>query len=262
MNDLDAVAELGPVLVVIPTYNEAPNIARIVARLRSSLPGGHALIVDDTSPDGTGDIADKLALDDPHVHVLHRAAKTGLGEAYIAGFRWGMAQEFAVLVEMDADGSHLPEELPGLLSALTDADLVIGSRYAPGGRVVNWPRRRELLSRGGNLYAQVALGLPLRDATGGFRAFRGSLLKEVDLDRVASHGYCFQIDLACRAVRLGARVVEVPITFVERELGESKMDGAIVREALWRVTQWGAENRLRQLRTSLSRPRGRDGGAT
>jgi glycosyltransferase involved in cell wall biosynthesis len=180
--------------------------------------------------------------------VLHRPAKEGLGAAYIAGFDWGMAAGYQVFVEMDADGSHAPEELPRLLRALTDADVVLGSRWIPGGSVVNWPRRREVLSRGGNLYIRLALGLAVRDATGGYRGYRREVLAAIDYRAVASQGYCFQVDLVRRALAAGFRVREVPITFVERTRGESKMSGAIVREALWRVTQWGAQHRGAQLR--------------
>jgi dolichol-phosphate mannosyltransferase len=176
--------------------------------------------------------------------VLHRSQREGLGPAYLAGFRWGLDREYAVLVEMDADGSHQPEELPRLLAALRDADLVIGSRWVPGGSVVNWPTRRRLLSQGGNTYVRLALGIDLRDATGGYRAFRRSALDTIDLADVASHGYCFQVDLAWRAVLAGLRVVEVPIEFVERARGASKMSGSIVREALWRVTVWGVTRRV------------------
>jgi glycosyltransferase involved in cell wall biosynthesis len=182
------------------------------------------------------------------VHVLHRPGKEGLGAAYLAGFGWGLERDYDVLVEMDADGSHQPEQLPPMLVALADADLVLGSRWVPGGSVENWPARRRLLSQGGNTYVRRALGLDLRDATGGFRAFRRSTLEKLDLDGVASHGYCFQVDLAWRTARQGFRVVEVPITFVERERGESKMSGAIVREALWRVTLWAALDRAGRLR--------------
>jgi dolichol-phosphate mannosyltransferase len=231
------------VLVVVPTYDERLNLERILGRLRAAVPDAHVLVVDDASPDGTGEIADRLAAEDDHVHVLHRLGKQGLGAAYLAGFDWGLARGYDVLVEMDADGSHQPEQLPDLLAALEHADLVIGSRWVEGGSVVNWPRSRELLSRGGNAYVRLLLGLGLRDATGGFRAFRRATLDKLDLDGVASHGYCFQVDLARRAVGTGCRVVEVPIRFVEREHGVSKMDGAIVREALWRVTVWGLSRR-------------------
>jgi dolichol-phosphate mannosyltransferase len=241
-------------LVVIPTYDEAENIELVVDRVRATVSSFDVLIVDDTSPDGTGDIAEKIAAHDERVHVLHRSDKRGLGSAYLAGFRWGLDRGFDVLVEMDADGSHLPEQLPRLLGALDGADLVLGARWVPGGRVVNWPRRRELLSRGGNTYARFALGLPVHDATGGFRAFRRATLEGLDLESVESEGYCFQVDLARRALAAGFRVREVPITFVEREHGYSKMSGEIVREALVRVTAWGVHHRTRQLR-ALARPR-------
>ena len=235
----------GRVLVVVPTYDERPNLEPVVARVRAAVPTADVLVVDDASPDGTGEIADRLAAEDGQVHVLHRVGKQGLGSAYLAGFGWGLERGYDVLVEMDADGSHQPEQLPDLLAALPDADLVLGSRWVPGGSVVNWPRSRELLSRGGNTYVRVALGLRLRDATGGFRAFRRETLDKLDLDAVASQGYCFQVDLARRAVSQGLRVVEVPIEFVEREHGVSKMSGSIVREALWRVTVWGLARPLR-----------------
>lgn len=239
------------VLVIIPTYNERENIERIVQRVVAAAPDAHLLVVDDGSPDGTGKLADTLAEDDPRVHVLHRKAKAGLGAAYIAGFDWGLAAGYDVLVEMDADGSHAPEQLHRLLAALTDADVVLGSRYVPGGAVVNWPRRREVLSRGGNLYVRLALGIRLRDATGGYRAYRGAVLEGIDYRSVASQGYCFQVDLARRAVEAGYRVAEVPITFTERERGESKMTKEIVREAFVRVGQWGIARRTAQLRGAV-----------
>lgn len=238
----------GRLLVVMPTYNEAATVRKVVERVRAAVPTAEVLIVDDSSPDGTGEIADSLAQLDSHVHTLHRARKEGLGKAYVAGFRWGLERDFDTLVEMDADGSHQPEELPNLLAALRDADLVLGSRYVAGGRVVDWPWRRELLSRGGNTYSRIALGVPLRDTTGGYRAYRASALRRLELATVASAGYCFQVDLAWRAVRSGLRVAEVPITFVERTEGASKMSGAIVREALWQVTRWGIAYRVGQLR--------------
>ncbi|MFH8614196.1 polyprenol monophosphomannose synthase [Streptomyces sp. NPDC017979] len=235
---------LGPVLVIVPTYNEADNIRSITARVRESVPDAHVLVADDNSPDGTGKIVDDLAATDPHVHVMHRMGKQGLGAAYLAGFQWGIENGYDVLVEMDADGSHRPEQLPRLLHALTDADLVLGSRWVPGGAVVNWPKSREILSRGGSLYSRLMLGVPIRDVTGGFRAFRKETLLGLGMDEVASQGYCFQVDLAWRAVKAGFRVVEVPITFVEREHGDSKMSRAIVAEALWRVTAWGVRSRV------------------
>jgi dolichol-phosphate mannosyltransferase len=234
--------DLGRVLVVVPTYNEIDNLAPLLDRLRTAVPDADVLVVDDGSPDGTGDLADRRAAADASVHVLHRTAKQGLGAAYLAGFAWGLDRGYGVLVEMDADGSHQPEELPRLLRSLRHADLALGSRYVPGGSVVNWPRRRELLSRGANVYTRLALRLPVHDATGGYRAFRRATLERVDLAGVASQGYCFQVDLAWRAWRAGLRVVEVPITFVERERGASKMTLTIVGEALWRVTAWGAQH--------------------
>lgn len=239
---------MSDVLVVIPTYNEALTISKAINGTRTAVPDAHLLVVDDSSPDGTGAIVNEIADLDEHVHVLHRPGKLGLGVAYVAGFQWGFEHGYDVFVEMDADGSHQPEELPRLLRALEDADLVLGSRYVPDGRVVNWSRRREALSRMGNTYTRLALGIALWDATGGFRAFRAEALRQLDLDSVASQGYCFQIDMAWRAIRAGLRVVEVPITFVEREQGVSKMDGAIVREAFWRVTRWGVAHRTGQLR--------------
>jgi dolichol-phosphate mannosyltransferase len=239
------------VLVIIPTYDERENIEQIVKRVGTAVPAAHVLVVDDASPDGTGKVADALAEDDPRIHVLHRSAKRGLGAAYIAGFGWGLDNGYDVLVEMDADGSHAPEQLHRLLGALDSADLVLGSRYVPGGSVVNWPRRREVLSRGGNLYVRMALGLKLHDATGGYRAFRRQVLERIDYAGVASQGYCFQVDLARRALDAGFAVAEVPITFAERERGESKMSRQIVREAFVRVGQWGIAKRREQLRSAL-----------
>jgi len=234
-------------LVVVPTYNEAANIHLAVHRTRASVPNAHVLVVDDASPDGTGDIADEMAADDPSVHVLHRTAKQGLGGAYLAGFRWGMGRGFDAFVEMDADGSHQPKDIPRLVAALDNADLAIGSRWVPGGRVENWPRSRLFLSKGGNAYTRLMLNLPVRDATAGFRAYRTAALEQIDLRTVQSQGYCFQVDLTRRAAAVGLRIVEVPITFIEREVGESKMSNAIVAEALWRVTGWGIRERATQL---------------
>ena len=239
-------APLGQVLVIIPTYDERENLEPIATRVHAAVPTAHVLVVDDNSPDGTGAIADRLAAADERVHVLHRTDKAGLGAAYIAGFGWAREHGYDVCVEMDADGSHSPEQLPRLLAALEHADVVLGSRWVPGGEVVNWPRSREVLSRGGNAYTRIMLGLPLRDATGGYRAYRRAVLDALPLHQVASQGYCFQVDLAWQAWRAGHEVVEVPITFVERERGESKMSRSIVAEALWRVTWWG-------LRTGRSR---------
>ncbi|HEX6870408.1 MAG TPA: polyprenol monophosphomannose synthase [Micromonosporaceae bacterium] len=247
---------VGRVLVIIPTYNEAENIRIIVGRLRAAVPTVEVLIADDNSPDGTGAIADELAASDDHIHVMHRAGKQGLGAAYLAGFAWAGEQGYDAVVEMDADGSHAPEQLPRLLDALGEADVVLGSRWVRGGQVVNWPLHRHLLSRGGNLYTRLALGMPIKDATGGYRAYRLAALDKMDVDTVASQGYCFQVDLAWRAHRNGFRVAEVPITFAERERGASKMSSAIVREALWRVTVWGTQARVRAVRRRLAGQRG------
>jgi dolichol-phosphate mannosyltransferase len=242
------------VLVIVPTFNEVQNLERILDRLRAAVPTAHALVVDDASPDGTGWLADRLAAADPRVHVLHRPAKAGLGAAYVAGFGWARERGYDVLVEMDADGSHPPEQLPELLARLADADLVLGSRYVTGGRVEDWPVHRLLLSRAGNRYTRWALRLPLTDATGGFRAARGELIDRLPFADVASHGYCFQVDWAWRAIRSGARVAEVPITFTERALGRSKMSGRIVAEALVRVTVWAVQDRLADWLPGVRRP--------
>ncbi len=241
---MSAPEPLGAVVVVIPTYNERLNLPLIVQRVRAATPDADVLVVDDSSPDGTGDLADSLAEQDEHVHVLHRTAKDGLGAAYLEGFRWALGRGYDVIVEMDADGSHRPEELSLLLEALRNADLAIGSRWVTGGKVHNWPLSREVLSRGGNTYARLMLGIHLHDATAGYRAFRRTALEKIGLDEVDSRGYCFQIDMALRAIRAGLHVVEVPINFVERELGVSKMSGNIVAEAMWRVTRWGVSSRF------------------
>lgn len=248
---------LGPVVVIIPTYNERDSLAPIVARVRTSVPDADILIADDNSPDGTGRIADQLAAGDTHVQVMHRLGKEGLGAAYLAGFAWALQHGYEVVVEMDADGSHQPEQLPRLLDALENADLVLGSRWVPGGRTENWPVARQFISRGGSAYTRLMLAIPLRDVTGGFRAFRASTLRALDLDEVASQGYCFQIDLAWRALRRGLRVVEVPITFVERTQGDSKMSRKIVVEALWRVTAWGVDDKVTRVRRRAHQRRAR-----
>lgn len=235
---------LGGILVIIPTYNEALNLESIVSRVRAAVADADILVVDDNSPDGTGKLADELSADDAHVHVLHRAGKEGLGAAYLAGFGWGLERGYGVLVEMDADGSHRPEELPRLLTALKGADLVLGSRWVPGGRVVNWPRSREFISRGGSAYSRIWLGLRIRDVTGGYRAFRRETLEGIGLESIASQGYCFQVDLARRVADAGYHIAEVPITFVERERGDSKMSKDIFAEAAWRVPAWGVRSRL------------------
>ncbi|KQS97246.1 polyprenol monophosphomannose synthase [Cellulomonas sp. Leaf395] len=257
---------LSRVLVVVPTYNERENLPGALDRLRTHVPDADVLVVDDGSPDGTGELAEKISESEVsetdtadgsrRVHVLHRAGKLGLGTAYVAGFDWALERGYDVVVEMDADGSHRAEDLPRLLAALADADLVLGSRWVPGGKVLNWPVSRLVLSRGANTYTRIMLGIPLRDATGGFRAYRAGLLGQLGLDGVASQGYCFQVDMAWRAVRSGARVVEVPITFVERELGQSKMSRAIVVEALFNVTRWGIAERSRRVAGAFRRSEG------
>lgn len=244
---------LGTVLVIIPTYNEKENVELIVGRVRAATPQVDILVVDDNSPDGTGDIADRLAAADDHVFVMHREGKGGLGRAYIAGFGWGLERGYEVLCEMDADGSHAPEQLHLLLDALPGADLVLGSRWVRGGSVVNWPKHREVLSRGGNTYVRLVLGMPLKDATGGYRAFRRRVLETLPLDEVESKGYSFQVDMSWRVVREGFRVREVPITFTERQFGASKMSGNIVREALTRVTVWGYQDRRDRTRAWVQR---------
>jgi dolichol-phosphate mannosyltransferase len=250
------------ILVVVPTYNEARTLPVTLARLRSSEPGADVLVVDDASPDGTGRIAEQIAGGDHNVHVLHRDAKNGLGAAYVAGFQWGLEQMYDIVVEMDADGSHQPEQLGTLLAALEDGPgLVIGSRWVPGGEVVNWPRRRELLSRAANRYVRLGTGLPVRDATAGFRAYRSDVLRAVDLNAVHSHGYCFQVDMALRVREAGWRLVEVPITFVERTVGESKMSRGIILEALARTTWWGLRHRVGQAGRLLLGRRSRAGGS-
>ena len=249
----EAIEFAGRVAVIIPTYNERDNIRPITTRVRSAVPGADLLIVDDNSPDGTGKIADELAAADNHIHVLHRPGKAGLGAAYVAGFQAALDQGYDTIVEMDADGSHQPEDLPKLLAALASADIVLGSRWMPGGKTINWPKSRELLSRAGNAYARIMLGIPLCDITGGYRAYRASALWKIGPEDVESVGYCFQIDLVRRAVQAGLTAAEVPITFVDRTHGASKMSNAIVREALWRVTLWGITRRLRRLRPRIRR---------
>jgi len=244
------------ILVCIPTYDERDNLPGTVRRLRAAVPEADVLVIDDASPDGTGEIADEMAAGDARIRVLHRAGKAGLGAAYVAGFAWGLERGYDVLVEMDAAGSHTPEELPRLLSALNDADVVLGSRWMPGGEVRNWPRSRLVLSRGGNAYVRTALGMPLSDATGGYRAYRAQVLRSLALESVASQGYCFQVDLVWQAWRQGRRVVEVPITFVERERGQSKMSRDIVAEALWRVTWWGIRSRRGRSERTAPAPEG------
>jgi len=222
-------------LVVIPTYNERLNLPVIVPAVLQQDPRIEILVVDDNSPDGTGAIADTLAAEDSRVHVLHRAAKEGLGKAYLAGFTWALAQRYDLILEMDADFSHDPKFLPELIKAAAGADLVIGSRYKAGVNVINWPMSRLLLSIGANQYAHWITGLPLTDSTGGFKCFRRAVLEAIDFSRVRSNGYAFQIEMSYRAWRKGFRLVEVPIVFTDRIEGQSKMNKRIVREAIWMV---------------------------
>jgi dolichol-phosphate mannosyltransferase len=238
----------GCIAVIIPTYNERDNIHPITERVLSAIPEADLFIVDDNSPDGTGEIADELAAKDERIHVMHRPGKEGLATAYLTGFGAALDQGYPTIVEIDADCSHQPEELPRLLRGLASADVVLGSRWVPGGAALNWPWSRAILSRAGNFYARVMLGIPLHDMTGGYRIYRASALRKIGLENIESVGYCFQIDLARRSVLAGLKVAEVPITFVERARGASKMSGTVVSEALWRVTQWGIMGRLQRCR--------------
>lgn len=233
-------------LVVMPTYNERDNLPTVARRVFSANPEVDLLVVDDNSPDGTGRLAEELAAGEPRLKVLHRPGKGGLGAAYRAGFEWGIAAGYDVLVEMDADGSHQPEQLPRLLQALESVDVALGSRWTAGGSVVNWPAHRKLLSKGGSWYARTLLGLPTRDATGGYRAFRVAAIERMGLLQSEAQGYVFQVDSTYRAHRAGLRVREVPIDFIERTAGESKMSRAIVLEAMWQVTLWAWRHRLRR----------------
>lgn len=237
-------------LVVIPTYNESESLPVALRRTREAVPEAHILVVDDNSPDGTGRIAEEAAAGDAAIHVLHRPGKQGLGRAYIAGFGWALERDYEHIVEMDADGSHRPEQLADLLDRARRPDapeLVIGSRWVPGGEVVNWPWHREVLSRGANTYVRLLLGMSVRDATAGFRVYRAELLRRLPLEEIESQGYCFQVDMTWRTVRAGGTAVEVPISFVERAEGTSKMSRSVVTEALVRTTQWGLAHRARQI---------------
>jgi len=245
-----------PTLVVLPTYNEAENIATVLRRVRASVPDAHILVVDDGSPDGTADLADECARALGGITVMRRPSPSGLGAAYRAGFRWGLDRGYEVLVEMDADLSHDPDTLPALLGEIDDgADLVIGSRYVPGGVAVGWPWARRAISKIGCRYAQLMLRLPTRDATSGFRAYRADALRAVDLETVRANGYGFQIEMAFRVTNVGGDVREIPIEFRERTAGTSKMSSMIVVEALWLVTRWGVVDRVRGRRPIPARLR-------
>ena len=243
MGERDAAA--GRVLIVMPTYNERQNLEIIAGRIREAVPDADLLVVDDNSPDGTGDLADKLAEKDQHVQVMHRTEKAGLGRAYVAGFTWALDGGYDLIVEMDADGSHRPEDLPKLLATSAEADAVIGSRYVPGGTMVNWPVSRQVLSFGANFYTRIMLGVRVKDATGGFRVYRGETLRKIDLSGIQSAGYCFQVDMTLRVLQGGMSIKEVPITFVERERGASKMSRSVIFESFIRIARWGIAAWLR-----------------
>lgn len=243
-------------LVIMPTYNERDNLRSIIEQLLIAVTDTDVLIADDNSPDGTGEIADELAAGDElgRIHVLHRKGKEGLGAAYIAGFRWALSRDYDIIIEMDADGSHPPASLPTLIGAVQQgADLAIGSRYVPGGKIENWPLSRHLISRGGNLYSKIMLGAAVNDITAGFRAYKAEALASLDFDTIDSAGYCFQIDMTWRMRQAGFRIVEVPITFVERTVGQSKMSESIFREAAVNVARWGFAHRVAQVRSLLGR---------
>jgi dolichol-phosphate mannosyltransferase len=237
-------AATGRVVIVMPTYNERQNLEIIAGRIREAVPDADLLVVDDNSPDGTGDLADKIAEADPRVQVMHRTEKAGLGRAYVAGFTWALERGYDLIVEMDADGSHRPEDLPRLLATSGGADAVIGSRYVPGGTVVNWPASRKVLSAGANIYTRTMLGVRVKDATGGFRVYKAETLRKIDLHGIQSAGYCFQIDMTLRVLQGGMSITEVPITFVERERGTSKMSNTVILESFVRVARWGIDARL------------------
>lgn len=244
------------VLITIPTYNEAENLPSIVERVRHAAPEVDILVVDDHSPDGTGDIADALSATDDHISVLHRAGKEGLGRAYVAAFGWAIERGYSHVVEMDADGSHLPEQLPLLLerAAMSDhPDLVIGSRYVRGGKLEGWPKSREVLSRAGNFYIKMWLGIPASDVTAGYRVYRTEILERLDLSTVESQGYFFQTDMTDKVAQCGGHIVEMPITFAQREAGESKLSGSIFTESLKRTTAMGVKRRGGQVRGAVER---------
>ncbi|WP_144714080.1 polyprenol monophosphomannose synthase [Curtobacterium pusillum] len=244
------------VLVVVPTYDEAENVRAVTTAILQAVPTAHVLVVDDGSPDGTADIVRAIRAADERVHLVERSGKGGLGTAYVAGFRWGLERGYPLLVEMDADGSHPADRLPAMIAAVTADDgvaLAIGSRWVPGGSVVDWPLRREVLSRGANTYARIVLGLGVRDVTAGFRVYRSDVVARMDLGSIDSKGYCFQVDMTLRVDDLGGRIVEVPIRFRDRVHGVSKMSRSVVVEAMLRVTQWGLQRRFGRRRASARR---------
>jgi dolichol-phosphate mannosyltransferase len=235
-------------IVLVPTYNEKENIERIIPEILKQDDRLSVLVIDDSSPDGTGQIADRIASGNPRVLVLHRTKKEGLGQAYIAGFRWALERDFDYVFEMDADFSHDPKYLPDFLKAIADADIVLGSRYISGVNVVNWPMMRLLLSYYANVYSRIVTGMPLRDATGGFKCFKRRVLEAIDLGEVRSNGYSFQIEMSYRAFKKGFKIIEIPIVFVDRTAGQSKMSKKIVREAIlmvWRLRLWSVFGRLK-----------------
>jgi dolichol-phosphate mannosyltransferase len=257
----DERTESGRSLVILPTFNELANVESIIQRTLAAVADADVLVIDDNSPDGTGALVERLAASDHRVFVHHRTGKLGLGSAYVHGFTWGLQRGYDLLVEMDADGSHPPESLPAMIELARDGSvdapgLVIGSRWVTGGQVVNWPRRRQLLSRAGNTYVQWMLGLSVKDATAGFRVYTADTLRAVDWTTVDSKGYCFQVDMTLRVVDLGARVIEHPIVFTERVAGESKMSRGIVLEAMARVTVWGLRRKATRLARLLKVGRG------
>lgn len=231
------------VLVIIPTYNESDNVRGIAAGIFNALPEGHILFVDDNSPDGTGRIADAMSREDARVHVLHRPAKQGLGRAYIAGFKWALERDYQLVMEMDADFSHNPADLPRLVGQMDKFDLMLGSRYINGIRIINWPLRRLILSKAASLYVRLLTGMPFSDPTGGFKCFRRVVLESINLDNIKSNGYSFQIETTHTAWRKGFRIGEIPIIFEDRRSGNSKMNSSIVREALWMVIKLSLRRR-------------------
>ena len=234
-------------LIIIPTYNEIENIEKMIRQIFQVQPDVHILIVDDNSPDGTGDVVDKISVENPAVHLIRRAGKMGLGTAYVAGFRYALQNGYEFIFEMDADFSHDPKEIPNLLTAIGECDLVIGSRYVQGVNVVNWPLRRLILSYAANVYTKVITGLPLKDSTGGFKCFRKEVLAAIDLEKIKSNGYAFQIEMNFKTWKKGFRIKEIPIVFFDRVVGSSKMSGKIIREAVWMVWKLLFLNILRRL---------------